>query len=502
VIQSGALTGKLIVLSRQVALRLVLLLSSALVCPLARAAEKERPPAALPSAHLQLARDILEELIEINTTQAFGSTKAAEAVASRLRGAGFAPADVLVVGPRPGKGNCVARLRGRDKARPILFLAHLDVVEARAEDWSEGLDPFTLTERDGFFYGRGTVDVKDEAAGLVANLIRLKQEGFVPDRDIVVALTADEEGGEANGVQWLLQERRELIDAAYCINTDAGGGQIEKGQRVRYTLQTSEKVTLNFALEVRNRGGHSSMPTRDNAIYHLARGLARLAEFDFPARLNETTRAFFARTSRGESGQTAADMQAVARVPPDPAAVARLSSASPFYNGLMRTTCVATMLEAGHARNALPQTARANVNCRILPDDSPEEVNGALARVLADERIVVRPLEEANPAPPSALMPEVVLAVEGIAADMWPGVPVLPAMDPWSTDGKWLRRAGIPTFGAPGVFYENDPNRAHGKDERIGVEEFYEGTEFLYRLMKTLGSGGGSAPDPARRVHH
>ena len=442
-----------------------------------------------PQQYQQLARDILRELIEINTTHEFGSTKAAEAVAARLRAAGFSGEDVQVLGARAERGNLVARLKGKGKAKPILFLAHLDVVEARKEDWSPEFDPFKFTERDGYFYGRGTVDVKDEAAALVAGLIRLKQENYVPSRDIIVALTADEETGDANGVDWLLSNKRELIDAAYAINTDAGGGQMEKGRRVRYNVQTSEKASLTFRLEVKNAGGHSSQPVRDNAIYHLAEGLARLAKFDFPVRLNETTRSFFERMSARESGQTAADLMAGAQNTPDKKAAARLSAASPFYNSLMRTTCVATMLEAGHAPNALPQTARAIVNCRVLPEDTQENVTRNLTDVLADKEISVTALNAILSSPASPLVPEVIRPVERIAAEMWPNVVVVPVMDPWASDGLYLRRAGIPVYGTPGVFFDIDPIRAHGKDERVGVQPFYEGVEFSYRLMKALTAG-------------
>lgn len=437
----------------------------------------------------QLARDIFRELVEINTTHEFGSTRAAEAAAARLRAAGFTDKDVQVVGARADRGNLVARLRGLGKGKPVLFLAHLDVVEARREDWSPEFDPFKFTERDGYFYGRGTVDVKGEAAALIASLIRLKRENYVPERDIIVALTADEETGDANGVDWLLKNRRELIDAAYAINADAGGGQMEKGLRVRYNVQTSEKASLTFRLEVKNVGGHSSQPVRDNAIYHLAEGLARLAKFDFPVRLNETTRSFFERMSARESGRTADDMKAVARNPPDQNAAARLSASSPFYNSMMRTTCVATMLEAGHAPNALPQTARAIVNCRVLPEDTQENVARTLTEVLADKEITVTALGDIRASPASPLVPEVIKPVERIAAEMWPNVPVVPVMDPWATDGLYLRRAGVPVYGAPGIFFDIDPIRAHGKDERVGVQAFYEGVEFIYRLMKALTAG-------------
>jgi acetylornithine deacetylase/succinyl-diaminopimelate desuccinylase-like protein len=439
------------------------------------------------SAHQELARSIFKELIEINTTDSAGdTTRAAEAMAARLRTAGFAGGDVQVLG-LPRKGNLVARLRGSGAGKPILMLAHLDVVEARREDWS--VDPFVFLERDGYFYGRGTNDIKSGDALLVANLIRLKQEGFKPARDIVIALTADEEGGSANGVAWLLQNHRDLIEADYCLNTDGGGGELRKGKRIANELQTSEKVYLSFRLETRNSGGHSSLPSKDNAIYHLAEGLARLAKFDFPVRLNETTRAFFERMATVETGDLARDMHAVTATPPDGAAVSRLSAASPYYNALMRTTCVATRLEAGHADNALPQTAAAVVNCRLLPDESPADVQRALVTVLADPAIAVTPIAEPRPSPASPLRPPIVQAVERITEQMWPGVAVIPIMSTGATDGLSLRRAGIPVYGVSGLFDDIDDVRAHGKDERMGVRDFFDGVEFMYRLTKTLAAG-------------
>jgi acetylornithine deacetylase/succinyl-diaminopimelate desuccinylase-like protein len=438
--------------------------------------------------HQQLARDILKELIEIDTTHPSGSTTAAaEAMAVRLKAAGFPKGDVQVIGPNPRNGNLIVRLRGTGGRPPILLLAHLDVVEARREDWS--FDPFKFIERDGYFYGRGTMDIKDGAAILVADLIRLRQENFRPGRDLIVALTAGEEAGaEYNGVQWLLNHHRDLINAAYCINLDAGDPQFKNGTRILRTVQASEKVYADFRLEVKNPGGHSSLPRKDNAIYHLAAGLGRLAGFAFPVKLNEVTRAYFERMSRIEKGPIAADMRAVAQNPSDPAAISRLVE-SPYYNALLRTTCVATQIEGGHAPNALPQTARATVNCRMLPGESPAEIQQTLMRVLADNEIVVSRLTEALPSPPSVLMPEVMQAVEQTTARLWPGIPVVPVMETGATDGLFLRRSGIPTYGVSGVFIDVDDVRAHGKDERIGAKEYYEGVEYLYQLIKTLASG-------------
>jgi acetylornithine deacetylase/succinyl-diaminopimelate desuccinylase-like protein len=461
-----------------------------LVCPGAGAAPAEcstrADEQASTSSHQQLARDIFRELIEINTTDSSGDvTKAAEAVASRLRAAGFTASELQVLGPNARKGNLVARLHGSGTAKPILLLAHLDVVEARREDWS--FDPFIFLERDGYFYGRGTNDIKSGAAVLAANFIRLKQEGFKPSRDLILALTADEEGGGFNGVSWLLKNHPSLIQAGYCLNTDGGGGEIKNGKNLINELQTSEKVYLSFSLEVRNPGGHSSLPVKENAIYRLAEGLTRLAKFDFPVKLNETTRAYFEKMSRFESGQTARDMMAISQNPPDPQVVARLAAA-PYYNALVRTTCVATQVEAGHAENALPQRARAIVNCRMLPEDSPAEVQQTLVRVLADEKIEIAPIGKPRPSPPSPLITEVVEPIEQITADLWPGVQVIPIMSTGATDGLYLRIAGIPTYGVSGLFDDVDDVRAHGKDERISVKSFYDGLEFMCRLVKALSS--------------
>ncbi len=436
------------------------------------------------SPETQLARDIFKELIEINTTDSVGSTTAAaEAMAARLKAAGFPAADVQVLGPNPRKGNLVARLRGTGAFKPILLLAHLDVVEARREDWS--FDPFKFSEKDGYYYGRGTNDIKSGDALLVANLIRIKQEGFQPNRDLIVALTADEEGGNFNGVDWLLVNHRDLIEAEYCLNTDGGGGELKGGKHMLNELQTSEKVYLSFSLEVQNRGGHSSLPEKDNAIYHLAEGLARLARFDFPVKLNETTRSYFQKMAMIETGQTARDMTNITGTAPDPQAVARLAAA-PYYNALMRTTCVATELQAGHAENALPQRARAVVNCRLLPDESPTDIQRTLAQVLADDSIKIVPLQKPMAAPLSLLRPDVLAPIDRITADLWPGVPVVPVMSTGASDGARLRIAGIPTYGVSGLFDDIDDVRAHGKDERMGIREFFEGLEFMYRLVKSL----------------
>ncbi len=439
------------------------------------------------SPHQRLARDIFQELVGINTTVTKGCGKAAGAMAARFRAAGFPSNDIHLVGPAEEHKNLVVRYRGKGMLRPVLFIGHLDVVEAHQEDWT--INPFTLTERDGYFYGRGTTDMKNEDADLVANFIRMKQEGYVPERTMILALTEDEEAGDANGVYWLLTHHRDLIDAEFCINPDVGGGDIRRGRRIALELQTSEKIYISYQLEVKNPGGHSSLPVRDNAIYRLAAGLSRLAEFDFPIHVNETTRTFFERTSATETGQMKLDMMAILATPLDTAAAGRLAAASPYYNAMLRTTCVATMLSGGHAENALPQRARATINCRMLPDDLPANVAATLHRVLADSQIVITRLNEPSPGPPSPLRNDVLHPIEHLTAAMWPGVIVTPVMSTGASDGKSLRRAGIPVYGVSGMFGDIDDVRAHGKDERIGTREFYDGVEFMYRLMHALSSG-------------
>jgi acetylornithine deacetylase/succinyl-diaminopimelate desuccinylase-like protein len=433
----------------------------------------------------RLARGLFEELIEINTTDSAGSTtKAADAMAAHLKNSGFAAGDVQVLAPEaaPQRGNLVARLHGTGDMKPLLLLAHLDVVEARQEDWS--VPPFRFLERDGYFYGRGTSDDKAMASIWVATLIRLKQEGFRPKRDIIVALTAGEESGKNNGADWLVKNHRGLIDAGLCIN-EGGDGQIKSGKRLLNGFQAAEKVYVSYAVEARNRGGHSSQPRKDNAIYSLAEALVRISRFEFPVRLNPITREFFTRMGSKTDGETAADMRAVAASTPDPAAAERLSR-SPYWNALLRTTCVATQLQGGHAENALPQSARAVVNCRMLPDDSSANVEETLRRVAGDTGVSISEIEPAKASPPSPLDTGVFEAVERVTESMWPGVPAVPLMSTGATDALYLRRAGIPTYGVSGIFSDVDDNREHGRDERVGVKDYYQGEEFLYSLVKLL----------------
>src|ERR1700691_1296352 len=440
-----------------------------------------------------LAREIFQQLIEINTTDSVGNvTTAAEAMAVRLGDAGFTGNDVIVDGPNDRKKNLVARIHGTGQRKPILFIGHLDVVEARREDWTT--DPFQFIEKDGYFYGRGTDDMKEGDAILVTNFIRMKRENYKPDRDLIIALTADEEGGNFNGVDWLVKNHRDWIDAEYCINLDGGEFERSGNQRVLTAIQASEKVYADFQLGSLNPGGHSSLPSPDNAIYHLANALAKIQAYSFPVEANEITRNYFLKTAYLTKGSTAADLRAAAKQPPDKGAVARLSQ-TPYYNALLRTTCVATMLTGGHAQNALPQMARANVNCRIFPGEDPDAIRKTIERVIADPNVSVSevPIPAADGSvvklvtvPPSPLLPEVTRAMDETVGRMWGNVPVVASMSTGATDGRITRTAGIPTFVISCMFFEMNDNRAHGKDERVGIQDFYDGVEFNYRFIQQL----------------
>ena len=434
-----------------------------------------------------LQRDLLKELIEINTSDSARQTRrAAQAMADRLVAGGIPREDVQVIETSPGIANLVARYRSRGgSAKPILLMAHIDVVGARKEDWS--FDPFTFREEEGYYYGRGSNDNKAGAAMLVANFIRYKREGFVPNRDLIIVLTGDEETtGEA--IQSLVNKHRQLVDADFALNTDGGGGELRDREPVAFLVQTAEKVYLTFQLEVRNKGGHSSVPEKDNAIYRLTNALNRLAQFEFPVRLNETTRAALTHGAATQPRQLAADMRSVARNA-DPAAVRRLSAAAPYYNALLRTTCVATRLFAGHADNALPQLARATVNCRLLPDHPPDSAEATLRRVLGDTAIHMKRDREPTLSPASPLRPEVMEPVTNLAKKMWPGAVVVPEMSTGATDGLYVRNAGIPVYGVSAVFERIDDIRAHGRDERIGVKAYHDAAKYWYELVKTLAGG-------------
>ena len=454
--------------------------------------------AQLDSANQQLSRDIFQQLIDINTTESVGNTTtAAQAMAKRLRDAGFPAKDVVVLGPDARHGNMVARYRGTGQHPPILMIGHLDVVEARRSDWTT--DPFHFVEKDGYFYGRGTQDMKSDDAIWVADFIRLMREGYKPDRDLILALTSDEEGGPANGVDWLIKNHRDLISAEFVLNSDGGGVNTVNGKPLFISMDGSEKLYGDYQLKATNPGGHSSLPEPDNAIYHVTDALARLQKFQFPFELNAVTRGYFERMATIEHGQRAADMKAILQTPPDQAAIARLSE-DPVFNATMRTTCVATRLQGGHANNALPQTATAIVNCRILPGHSREEVRQQLVKVFDDPKVEVRYVANdgttlSDRAPeklgyaPVKLRPDVMQPLEKVAAQMWPGAPVIPTMSTGASDGVYTNAAGLPTFGISGTAIDMDDVRAHGRDERLGVQSFYNGVQFYYLFLKAITGG-------------
>ena len=450
-------------------------------------------PAQIDDATKQLSHDIFKQLIEINTTDSVGNvTTASEAMAQRLRDAGFPEGDIQVIGPNDRKKNMVARIHGSGKHKPVLLIGHLDVVEARREDWPT--DPFQFVEKDGYFYGRGTQDMKDGDAIMVTTFILMKKEGYKPDRDIILALTADEEGGKSNGVDWLLKNNRELVDAEFVLNHD-GEQRVDQGKLLAFAVDATEKLYADFQLTATNPGGHSSRPMPDNAIYHIADALGRLEHFQFPFELNNVTRAFFEKMAALSSGQRAADMQAILKNPPDMEAVARVSQ-DPSYNSKLHTTCVATRLDAGHANNALPQRAQANVNCRILPGHSSEEVRQDLIKVFADPKVTVHYVandgtvsdqgSDRKSLPPPPPLPAVFGPLEKIVNKFWKGAPVVPDMSTGASDSVYTNAAGLPSYGISGVTIEHDDVRAHGQNERTPAESFYRGVDFFYQYLKAV----------------
>jgi acetylornithine deacetylase/succinyl-diaminopimelate desuccinylase-like protein len=440
-----------------------------------------------PEGEQQLAHDIYREFVEIQSGFTTGATTpVAQAAEARLKAAGFPESDIFVGGANPKKANLVARYHGTGVRKPILLLAHTDVVEAKREDWST--DPFQFLERDGYFYGRGTGDDKAQAAVWIANLIQYKKEGFRPDRDIVVALTADEEGGGPyNGVTWLLKSQRNLIDAELALN-EGGWGESADGKKISNNLQVTEKYVINFRFEVRNKGGHSSLPVHDNAIYHLAEALEHLSNFGFPLKTNEVTKTYFQQMAKIESGPIKEDLAKASEGSQE--AMSRVAASSPAWNATLRTTCVATLLEGGHAMNALPQLAAATVNCRVLPEDSIDYVQSTLQKAVGDDQVSIKIIGEPTKGPASPMRPDVLKAVSEVTNSQWPGVPTVPIMVMGATDGLYLRVAGIPTYGVQGFFFDRGDIRFHGRDERMGVESFYEGQAFLYKLVKALSKGG------------
>ncbi len=430
-----------------------------------------------------LARDILKQMIETDTTGEHGdTTPLAEALAQRFIAAGYPTNDVQVIGPEGRHKNFVARLKGRVRAKPILVISHLDVVEAKPADWT--VPPFKLTEKDGWLYGRGTQDIKGEAAIEAAVFIQLKKEGFVPKRDLILALTTGEEGATFyNGIEWLLENHRELIDAEYCLNGDGGGPESDKGRPVFRSFQTSEKTFYTFELTITDPGGHSSLPHPDTAIQVLARGLARLDAWQPAPHLDQTTRAFFQRMAMVQGGETGALMKRAASG--DAAAIAELAK-DPEWNARLRTTLVTTMIFGGHATNALPQSAGAVVNCRLLPGEDIFEIQKQLVGVLAEPRIKVKLLGKVRPNDASPLRDDVLQAVRRSTAEVWTNCPVVPTMETGATDGAKLRRMGIPTYGIAGIPVDRDDVRMHGKDERIRPEDFAAGTKAFDLLIRDL----------------
>ena len=443
-------------------------------------------PALPPPENQKLAHDMLAELIAINTVHNHGTLKAARAMQARLKAAGFTDQDMTLVTipEHPTQAQLIVRLRAKTpKAKPVLFIGHLDVVEAKREDWVR--DPFVMTEENGVWYGRGTADMKSEDAAALAALIRLKQEGFVPDRDLILALTSDEESGDANGVEWLVKAHRDLIDASLVINPDAGGGTFRHGQRLFYGIQTSEKVFVTFQAQTTDKGGHSSRPGPENPIYRLAEGLGRIAKYKFPVETTETTRGNFARTAAAETGQTAADLLAVSKSPPDLDAAERLS-VDIERNARLRTTCVVTEISGGHAENALPQRARASIQCRMIPTDTEAGVEAQIIKVLADPKIAVTVLTPSQPAPDSPPNPALFAVFEAAIHAEWPGVMTMPHMDLGASDSIYTRAVGLPSYGLSAVWGDVEGDGAHGLDEHIVGQRFYEGVQFEYGLMKRL----------------
>jgi acetylornithine deacetylase/succinyl-diaminopimelate desuccinylase-like protein len=430
----------------------------------------------------KLAHDLLKELVEINTEESSGSTlQAAQAMAARLKAAGFPDSDVVVLQNAPRKGNLVARLRAKNPTRkPLLLLSHIDVVEAKPEDWT--LPPFTFTEKDSTFYGRGTSDNKDDAAIDLAIIMRMKAENFPLDRDIIVATTTDEEGGGANGVSWLIANHKDLVDAEYGLN-EGGGGRVRQGRKLSHDVQLAEKKVLNFKLTSLNPGGHSSRPVKDNAITHLAEALVKVGAYDFPVHLNDVTRAYFTQSASIVEPEMGAAMRALIANPNDAAAAAKIST-DPSYNSQLRTTCVATLLSGGHASNALPQSATANVNCRILPDEDGADIQAQLVKVINDPKVAVTAAGGVRNTKIIPLPAELRTQIDQVTAQLWPGLPVIPTMGTGATDGSRLRNAGIPTFGVSGQFYGE--SNAHGMNEHIPQQGFYDSMEFMYRLVSNL----------------
>lgn len=442
-----------------------------------------------PKHNQQLALDIFKQIVEIRSVHAVGTRGVAQALYARFKAAGFTDQQLHLVpeGPWPNQVNLVVRLKGKGNGKPVMWICHMDVVDARPQDWS--VPPFKFTEKDGFFYGRGTSDMKDEDAAAAASLIRLKEEGFVPDRDIIVAFTADEEVGlEQDGPAWLVKHDRNLVDAGWVMNPDGGSGEIVNGQRRDFSVETVQKTYMTFRWRTTNKGGHSSEPRPDNAIYELAQGLTNLARYQFPYKTNVTTRAYFAAIAPMAAGRERSDLLALSREPLDPAVARRVAQGDVAMNAILHTTCVATMLQAGVQENALPSSADATVQCRVYPGETEAQTLATLRQVADDPGIQVSLLEPVQPAPETVPDPKVMTAITQVVHSMWPGVTVLPQMAAGASDSIFTRAAGIPSYGVGGGWNDINDIRMHGRDERKEIHDFYTTVEFTYRLMKKLGT--------------
>jgi acetylornithine deacetylase/succinyl-diaminopimelate desuccinylase-like protein len=461
-----------------------LVLTTALALAASAAQAQEKP---LRPDQVQF-RALYKELVETNTELSDGDcTLAASRIAARLKAAGYADMDLhpFQAEGHPKEGGLVAVLHGSDpKAKAILLLAHIDVVEAKRADWTR--DPFTLVEENGYFYGRGASDDKAEASVWADTLIRFKQEGFKPRRDVKMALTCGEETASAfNGANFLATHERALIDAAFALNEGAGGRLDASGKAIALNVEAGEKFPQDYQLEMTNPGGHSSRPTKDNAIYHLAFALTRISQYAFPIEFTDASKAYLIRMAPLVGGEMGAAMAALAKDPSDAKAAAIVES-DPGYNGMLHTTCVATMLNAGHATNALPQRAQAIVNCRIFPGTSVEQVQAQLVKLAGDPQVRVTALgarSEVTKAPPP-LTPQIMGPIETVAGQIWPGVPIIPVLTAGATDGAFLGPVGIPTYGVTGMFGDPDGNGVHGLNERIRVSSLFKGRDFLYGIVK------------------
>ncbi|MGN6517320.1 MAG: M20/M25/M40 family metallo-hydrolase [Rhizomicrobium sp.] len=448
-----------------------------------------------PADNQKLAHDIFRDLVEIRSVHAIGTKGTADVIVKYLKANGFTDSDIHIAPETkyPNQVNVVVRIKGKGQGKPVMWICHMDVVDAKKEDWSPGLDPYKFTEKDGYWYGRGTSDMKDEDAAVAASLIRLKKEGYVPDRDIVVAFTADEEVGlEQDGPQFLVQHRKDLVgDVGLVMNPDGGAGEIKDGKRLDFAIETVQKTYMTFKMETTNRGGHSSEPRPDNAIYQLANGLVKLSSYVFPYKTNATTRAYFATIAQTATGQRKTDLIALSKEPVDTAAAARLAKDTSL-NAILHTTCVATMLKAGVQENALPSSADATIQCRVFPGESVEQVRSTLAKAAGDPGIKVSLLEPVQPAPETIPDPKVMGQVAKVVHQMWgKDIPVMPTMAAGASDSIFTRAAGIPSYGVGGGWNDIDDIRAHGRDERDEKGNFYQTVEFTYRLMKEL-TGGAS----------